>query len=156
MMCEVSEKYGLALITYGSFCGGFLSSHWLNQQLPEMYSTSCHLTPSQRKYLGMICDWGNWEEFQVLLRKLSTIALKYRVTLTNVAIRWVLQKPQVGAGTRLGVTAHDQDNLAVLDLRLEDEDMKAIDEISLGSRNERILALFESLGDCGNEYRKMH
>ncbi len=50
------------------------------------------------QYLGMICDWGSWDDFQMLLYKLSVIAEKHRVTLTNVAIRWVLQKPQVGAG----------------------------------------------------------
>ncbi|TGJ83483.1 hypothetical protein E0Z10_g5312 [Xylaria hypoxylon] len=158
-MCAVSAKYGLQLLTYGSFCGGFLSSRWLNKDLPEMYSATSHLTPSQRKYLGMICDWGSWDDFQKLLHKLSIIAEKHRVTLTNVAIRWVLQKPQVGAvivGTRLGVTAHDQDNLAVFNLRLDDEDIKAIDDIALGNENERTIALFESLGDCGNEYRKMH
>ncbi|GAP88106.2 putative aldo keto reductase [Rosellinia necatrix] len=158
-MCAVSAKYGLQLLTYGSFCGGFLSSRWLNQHLPEMYSTSAHLTPSQRKYLGMICDWGSWDDFQRLLSRLSVIAEKHRVTLTNVAIRWVLQKPQVGAvivGTRLGVTTHDQDNLAVFKFRLDDEDMKAIDELALGNHNEKTLALFGSLGDCGNEYRKMH
>ncbi|KAI0536077.1 putative aryl-alcohol dehydrogenase [Xylaria digitata] len=158
-MCAVSAKYGLKLLTYGSFCGGFLSSCWLDQNLPEMYSASSHLTPSQRKYLGMICDWGSWDDFQRLLHKLSAVAEKHRVTLTNVAIRWVLQKPQVGAvivGTRLGVTTHHQDNLAVFNFRLDDEDMKVIDKISLGDKNERTLALFESLGDCGNEYRKMH
>ncbi|KAI1298204.1 putative aryl-alcohol dehydrogenase [Xylaria venustula] len=158
-MCAVAEKYGLALITYGSFCGGFLSSRWLGQPLPEMYSVSNSLTPSQRKYLGMIGDWETWEEFQLLLYKLSTIAEKHRVTLTNVAIRWVLQKPQVGAvivGTRLGVTAHDQENVAVFNLRLDDEDMEAIDEIALGDKMEKTIALFENLGDCGNEYRKMH
>ncbi|KAI1419627.1 putative aryl-alcohol dehydrogenase [Xylaria sp. FL1777] len=158
-MCAVSSKYGLALLTYGSFCGGFLSSRWLNQHLPEMYSASNNFTPSQRKYLGMICDWGSWDDFQRLLYKLSVIAQKHRVTLTNVATRWVLTKPQVGAvivGTRLGVTAHNEENLAVFDLKLDDEDIKAIDEIALGSENEKTLALFESLGDCGNEYRKMH
>ncbi|KAI1125299.1 putative aryl-alcohol dehydrogenase [Nemania abortiva] len=177
-MCAVSAKYGLELLTYGSFCGGFLSSHWLNQPLPEMYSGSTNLTtsqrmyleleknstfteltPSQRKYLGMILDWGSWDDFQVLLSRLSAIAEKHGVSLTNVAIRWVLQKPQVGAvivGTRLGVTTHDQDNLAVFNFKLDDEDMKAIDEIALGGRAERTIALFESLGDCGNEYRKMH
>lgn len=158
-MCAVSAKYGLQLLTYGTFCGGFLSSRWLGQPLPEMYSASTHLTPSQRKYLGMICDWGSWDDFQKLLSKLSAVAEKHRVTLTNVAVRWVLQKPQVGAvivGTRLGVTTHDQDNLAVFNLRLDEEDMKAIDEIALGAGEERTRALFESLGDCGNEYRKMH
>ncbi|KAI0437555.1 putative aryl-alcohol dehydrogenase [Xylaria telfairii] len=159
IMCAVSAKYGLQLLTYGSFCGGFLSSRWLNQRLPEMYSNTSRLTPSQRKYLGMICDWGSWEDFQKLLHTLSIIAEKHRVSLTNVAIRWVLQKPQVGAvivGTRLGVVTHDQDNLATFSFRLDDEDIQVIDEIALGGKNERTLALFESLGDCGNEYRKMH
>ncbi|KAI1749627.1 putative aryl-alcohol dehydrogenase [Xylaria castorea] len=158
-MCVVSEKYGIQLLTYGSFCGGFLSSHWLNKPLPEMYSTTSHLTPSQRKYLGMICDWGSWGDFQRLLHTLSAIAEKHRVSLTNVAVRWVLQKPQVGAvivGTRLGVTTHDQDNISTFGFRLDDEDIKVIDDIALGKGNERTLVLFESLGDCGNEYRRMH
>ncbi|KAI8955032.1 putative aryl-alcohol dehydrogenase [Xylaria longipes] len=158
-MCAVSAKYGLQLLTYGSFCGGFLSIRWINQRLPEMYSATSHLTPSQRKYLGMICDWASWDEFQRLLHTLFAIAEKHRVSLTNVAIRWVLQKPQVGAvivGTRLGVATHDQDNLATFSFRLDDQDIKAIDEIALGKENERTLALFESLGDCGNEYRRMH
>ncbi|KAI0517087.1 putative aryl-alcohol dehydrogenase [Xylaria bambusicola] len=159
-MCSISAKYGLKLLTYGSFCGGFLSSRWLNQRLPEMYSASCHLTPSQRKYLGMICDWGSWEDFQTLLSRLSTIAEKHGgLSLTSVAIRWVLQKPSVGAvivGTRLGVATHDQDNLTILNLTLDDDDMKAIDEVALGSNNEKAGRLIESLGDCGNEYRNMH
>ncbi|KAI0452643.1 putative aryl-alcohol dehydrogenase [Xylaria acuta] len=158
-MCAVSAKYGLQLLTYGSFCGGFLSNRWLNQHLPEMYSTTSQLTPSQRKYLGIICDWGSWGDFQRLLHTLAAIAEKHRVSLTNVAIRWVLQKPQVGAvivGTRLGVTTHDQDNLATFSFRLDGEDIQTIDEIALGKENERTLALFETLGDCGNEYRKMH
>ncbi|KAI0549615.1 putative aryl-alcohol dehydrogenase [Xylaria curta] len=158
-MCAVSREYGIQLLTYGSFCGGFLSSRWLDQPLPEMYSVANHLTPSQRKYLGMILDWGSWDDFQMLLHTLSAIAEKHRVSLTNVAVRWVLQKEQVGAvivGTRLGITTHDQDNLATFSFRLGDEDTKAIDEISLGKENERTFAIFNKLGDCGNEYRKMH
>lgn len=51
----------------------------------------------------MISDWGSWEDFQILLSRLSAIAEKHGgVTLTSVAIRWVLQKPQVGAGKPLG------------------------------------------------------
>ncbi|KAI8629593.1 putative aryl-alcohol dehydrogenase [Xylariaceae sp. FL1651] len=158
-MCAVCATYGLKLLTYGSFCGGFLSSRWLDKPIPEMYSVSIHLTPSQRKYLSMISAWGGWKGFQALLRKLHAIAEKHRVTLTNVAIRWLLQKPQVGAvivGTRLGVTTHDQDNIAVFDFELDDEDLQAINELALGINNEKTVALFESLGDCGNEYRKMH
>ncbi|KAF2972775.1 hypothetical protein GQX73_g842 [Xylaria multiplex] len=82
------------------------------------------LVSNQIQYLGMICDWGSWDDFQRLLHKLSVIAEKHRVTLTNVAIRWVLQKPQVGAGTRLGVTTHHQDNLSVFNFGLDEEDIK--------------------------------
>ncbi|KAJ2996255.1 hypothetical protein NUW58_g1029 [Xylaria curta] len=100
--CEylLSKTGSIGIVSNQIQCGGFLSNHWLDQRVPEMYSTFNHLTPSQRKYLGMICDWGSWDDFQKLLHRLSVIAEKYHVTPTNVAIRWVLQKPQVGADSR--------------------------------------------------------
>ncbi|KAI0203469.1 putative aryl-alcohol dehydrogenase [Astrocystis sublimbata] len=156
-MCEVSAKYGLQLLTYGSFCGGFLSNRWLGKPMPEMYSSNNHLTPSQRKYLEVILGWGSWKEFQDLIFTMSALADKHHVSLANVAARWVLQKPQVGAvivGTRLGVETHDQDNLNTFTFKLDDEDMKAIDEAALGEKNERSIAVFKNLGDCGNEYRR--
>ncbi|OLN94142.1 Flagellar radial spoke protein 5, partial [Colletotrichum chlorophyti] len=74
LMVNVCTKYNLKLLTYGSFCGGFLSSRWLGQPPPDIYSDSARLTPSQRKYHDMMMSWGTWEDFQVLLNVLSTIA----------------------------------------------------------------------------------
>lgn len=50
----------------------------------------------------MILDWGSWDDFQVLLLDLCRISEKHHVTATNVAVRWVLEKPQVGAGESHG------------------------------------------------------
>ena len=107
----------------------------------------------------MIHKWGTWADFQSLLRVLASTAEHYCVGLTNVATRWVLQKPAVGAviiGTRLGVSAHDAENLAVFGFELSDDDIRAIDAVALGAAGERSVAMFEKLGDCGNEYRAMH
>ncbi|KAI1770349.1 aldo/keto reductase [Hypoxylon cercidicola] len=158
-MVHVCEKYGLKLLTYGSFCGGFLSERWLNQPAPEIYLESNQLTPSQRKYLDMIRNWGTWDEFQVLLRCLSITARKHSASISNIATRWVLQQPAVGAvivGTRLGVSDHIEDNLKAFEFELYEDDTSSIDAIALGSSREKMLGLFARIGDCGNEYRRMH
>ncbi|ROV89087.1 hypothetical protein VMCG_09859 [Cytospora schulzeri] len=161
-MCAVCEKYGIKLLTYGSFCGGFVSEKWLGQPTPEIYSEVSQLTPSQRKYFDMIETWGTWAEFQLLLSKLSSIAQKHGpdISLTNVATRWVLQQPAVGAvivGTRLGVSSHVEDNLNVFNFKLDEEDVATINETALGGlKMARAEVVYEKLGDCGNEYRAMH
>ncbi|KAI1088131.1 aldo/keto reductase [Rostrohypoxylon terebratum] len=158
-MVHVCEKYGLKLLTYGTFCGGFLSSRWLDQPAPEVYLESNQLTPSQRKYFDMILTWSPWPAFQALLRALSAVADKHSVSIPNVAARWVLQQPSVGAvivGTRLGVSDHVADNLRVFQFALDNDDISAINAVVLGERGEKSSALYERLGDCGSEYRKMH
>ncbi|KAI0126153.1 aldo/keto reductase [Xylariales sp. AK1849] len=158
-MCAVCDKYGIKLLTYGSFCGGFLAEQWLDQPVPEIYAENKQLTPSQRKYFDMIHNWGSWADFQTLLHILTSLAKKHNVSLTNIATRWVLQQPAVGAvivGTRLGVSAHGEENLRVFELKLDDYDMNAINEIALGNEGGKTLAMFQKLGDCGNEYRAMH
>ncbi|KAF3764080.1 oxidoreductase [Cryphonectria parasitica EP155] len=158
-MCAVCERYNLKLLTYGSFCGGFLSQKWLGQPVPNIYSEATPLTPSQRKYFDMINNWGAWVDFQNLLSVLSSVAEKYNVSLTNVATRWVLDQPSVGAvivGTRLGVSFHGDENLAVFGFKLSETDLAVINHVALGENGQRSLALFEKLGDCGHEYRGMH
>ncbi|KAI1374470.1 aldo/keto reductase [Hypoxylon crocopeplum] len=158
-MVHVCDTYGVKLLTYGSFCGGFLSDRWVGRPAPEVYQESNQLTPSQRKYFDMIGNWGTWEEFQALLARLSAAGRKHGVGASNVATRWVLQQPAVGAvivGTRLGVSDRVDDNLAAFGFRLDDEDMASIDAVALGSSRDKARALFEELGDCGHEYRKMH
>lgn len=111
----------------------------------------------------MLQNWGTWSDFQTLLETLSSVSRKHgaEVSLTNVATRWVLQQSAVGAvivGTRLGVSSHASDNLNVFKFQLDEEDMEAINKVALGDGPgwAKAKAVFDKLGDCGNEYRAMH
>lgn len=108
----------------------------------------------------MLQNWGTWSEFQILLETLASIAKKHgpEISLSNVATRWILQQSSVGAvivGTRLGVSSHASDNVNVFKFQLDEGDMAAINEMALGKGPDRAKAkaVFNKLGDCGNEYR---
>ncbi|KAH8093121.1 Aldo/keto reductase [Cristinia sonorae] len=98
-MNHVCAKHKLKLLTYGTLCGGFLSDQWLNLPEPDSYSESSNLTPSQRKYLDVILKaWGDWNLFQDLLRVLRVIGDRHGgLSIANIATRWVLDHPFVGA-----------------------------------------------------------
>ena len=101
----------------------------------------------------MINSWGGWEIFQELLQTLHSIAQKHGVSVSNVATRWVLDFPCVGAvivGARMGVSEQSQENLASLGWALDGEDQRLIQGILDRSRRAE---MFETLGDCGGEYR---
>lgn len=155
-MVSVCEKYSLKLLTYGSLCGGFLADKWLDHPSPPALYGQSPLTPSQRKYLDTLHAWGTWAEFQALLSVLDTVARPRHVGVANVATRWVLQQPTVGAvlvGTRLGVSARGDDNLATFGWELSDEEMELINAVALGKSGEKTDGIYGRLGDCGHEYR---
>lgn len=150
-MGEVCVKHDIKLLTYGTLLGGFIAEKWLNTAEPEMFSRD--MTPSQRKYYEMILNWGNWKLFQELLQVLKAIADRHGVSISNVATRWVLDFPYVGAvivGTRWGVSDNAEDNLKTYGLRLDNEDRAKIDEVQSKTRRDQMMEL---LGDCGGEYR---
>ena len=102
----------------------------------------------------MITTWGGWELFQELLSELKAIGSKHRVSVSNVATRWVLDFPYVGAviiGARMGVSGHAEENLACYGWRLDFDDQAVIERVLEKSRRGDV---FNSLGDCGGEYRK--
>ncbi|KAF6742552.1 aldo/keto reductase [Ephemerocybe angulata] len=152
-MSDVCAKHGLKLLTYGTLCGGFLADKWLGQSEPDPYSGD--LTPSQRKYLDMIVKaWGSWDLFQTLLLVLRRIGDKHGGrSISNIATRWVLDHPFVGAviiGARLGLSEHPDDNQKVSGFHLTDGDRAQIEAILEQSDARRIIT---TIGDCGAEYR---
>ena len=99
----------------------------------------------------MIDAWGGWTLFQELLSTLNRIAQKYNVSIANVATRYVLDKAAVAGviiGVRLGITDHINNNAQVFNFSLDKSDYNDIDAICTKSNN-----LFETIGDCGDEYR---
>ncbi|KAL7929260.1 Aldo/keto reductase [Trichoderma chlorosporum] len=150
-MGNACEEHNIKLLTYGSLCGGFLADKWLGKPEPDIYDGS--ITPSQRKYFEMIRSWGGWDLFQELLRVLRIIATKHQVGISNVATRWVLDFPYVGAvivGARMGISEHTDENLSSFGWSLDQSDRDMIEEILMRSRR---LEIFQKVGDCGAEYR---
>ncbi len=98
------------------------------------------------------CSQGGWELFQQLLLALADIGSKHgSYSVSSVALAWVLAQPAVGGaivGTRLGYSEHIKENSHVFDLRLDEEDMARIYDITRKSQD-----LMNVFGDCGGEYR---
>ncbi|KAH6886903.1 NADP-dependent oxidoreductase domain-containing protein [Thelonectria olida] len=150
-MGEICAQHNVRLLTYGTLCGGFLAHKWMNKPEPDIYDKST--TPSQRKYHGMIRSWGGWQLFQGLLHTLNAIAAKHDVSISNVATRWVLDFPYVGAvivGARMGISEHTEENLAAFGWSLDSEDLADIERVLAKSKR---MDMFETMGDCGREYR---
>lgn len=91
--------------------------------------------------------------FQELLSILSRIGSRYGVSITSVAVRWVLEHDYVGAvivGARMGTSEHVEDNLKVFSFRLDSDDMAQIQAVLNKCKARDV---FEAMGDCGAEYR---
>ena len=148
-MVPLCLKHNIHLLAYGTICGGLVSERYLGKIRPP--STADLDTLSLRKYKKMIDAWGGWTLFQELLSTLNRIAQKYNVSIANVATRYVLDKAAVAGviiGVRLGITDHINNNAQVFNFSLDKSDYNDIDAICTKSNN-----LFETIGDCGDEYR---
>ena len=138
----------ISLLAYGTVCGGLMSERYLGKPEPSSYELD---TLSLRKYKRMIDSWGSWELFQELLSTLHQIAQKHSVSIANVATRYILDRPAVAGviiGVRLGIADHRDDNARVFNFRMDKEDADSIEEVCKKSND-----LFETIGDCGDEYR---
>jgi len=141
-------KYGIKILSYGTLLGGFFSEKYLNADEPTRVELT---TASLQKYKNMIDVWGGWQLFQELLEVLNTIAKKHNCSIANIATRFILDKPQVAGviiGARLGISDHIEDNSKVFNLKLDQDDISLISTITSKSND-----LFDTIGDCGDEYR---
>jgi aryl-alcohol dehydrogenase-like predicted oxidoreductase/enamine deaminase RidA (YjgF/YER057c/UK114 family) len=136
----------IKLLAYGTLAGGFFGDKWVGA---ADQTASDIVDWSKLKYRRFIDAIGGWDILQAILGTLAEVANKHDVSVANVATRWVLEQPAVGAiivGARLGEREHRGDNLRVFAFSLDDEDRTAIDAAVADSS--RIP------GDCGDEYRR--
>jgi aryl-alcohol dehydrogenase-like predicted oxidoreductase len=147
-MTEFCKKNNVVLFTYGTVCGGLLSERYLGKNEPSVAELD---TLSLRKYKKMIDAWGGWKLFQELLATLKAVAERHRVSIANVASRYILDRPAVAGviiGARLGISDHIEDNVQVFGLSLDNDDRERIKAVTNKSRD-----LYALIGDCGDEYR---
>lgn len=147
-MVPYCAQAGIWLLTYGTLCGGLLSDRFAGAAEPGPSDLN---TASLRKYKQMIDAWGGWNLFQELLRVLKRIAAQHAVSIANVAVRYILDKPQVAGaivGARLGAAQHIADTKRTFDFQLEATDLDSIHTVTVQARD-----LHTLIGDCGAEYR---
>jgi aryl-alcohol dehydrogenase-like predicted oxidoreductase len=148
-MAPYCQERGIHLLAYGALAGGLLTERFLRQ--PEPGRTALN-TASLSKYKGMVDAWGGWDLFQELLAAIETIAARHRVSIADVAVRYVLDRRAVAGvivGVRLGLADHRDDNARVFDFGLEPVDLEQIESVLSRSRD-----LYQIIGDCGDEYRR--
>ena len=148
-MGQYCKEHGVHLLAYGTLAGGLLSERYLGQPEPSRDSLS---TASLSKYMRMVDAWGGWELFQELLTTLKGIANRHQVSIPEVAVRYILDRPAVAGvivGVRLGVSEHRDDNARVFGFGLELEDLNRIESVLSRSQD-----LYQIIGDCGDEYRR--
>ncbi len=123
-MVDFCGEQGLELLCYGTLAGGFLTERYLGVPDPEPPLPNRSLV----KYRLIIDEFGGWGAFQQLLATLATIAGKHATRIANVATRWVLDRPAVGAAI-IGARGshHLESNLSLHDLELDAVDRRAID-----------------------------
>lgn len=145
-MTELCEQHGITLLAFGTVAGGFLTERWLDRPEPDWDGLE---TWSEMKYGRFIREVGGWEALQGVLRVVHGIAQRHQVSIANVACRYILDQPAVGAviiGARLGISARLDDNLALFGFQLDDASRAEI--------TAAVDALHAIPGDCGDEYRR--
>jgi aryl-alcohol dehydrogenase-like predicted oxidoreductase/enamine deaminase RidA (YjgF/YER057c/UK114 family) len=145
-MSELCLAHGVRILAYGTLGGGFLSERWLDRPEPAESEIADWSKMKYRRFIGAM---GGWDVFQRLLREVAAIARRHGVSVANVATRWVLEHPAVGAvivGARLTEAEHRADNLRLFGFALDEEDR---------ARLAHAFAVATPIpGDCGDEYRK--
>jgi aryl-alcohol dehydrogenase-like predicted oxidoreductase len=147
-MAGFCSDHPMTLLAYGTLLGGLLSEKHLGRPEPRRSELN---TASLQKYKNMLDAWGDWVLFQELLAVLQQIANKHKVSIANVGVRYVLDRPAVAGvivGARLGVAQHLADNARVFGVKLDANDLGMIESVLARSRD-----LITLIGDCGDEYR---
>jgi aryl-alcohol dehydrogenase-like predicted oxidoreductase len=127
-MVEFCRANRIALLCYGTVCGGFLAERWLGREEPSIGDIT---NRSLIKYKLIIDDFGGWDLFQALLAALAQIAERHRTDIASVATRAILDRDQVAAAI-VGATstAHLAAHAAIGDLVLDADDLAAITAVT--------------------------
>jgi aryl-alcohol dehydrogenase-like predicted oxidoreductase/enamine deaminase RidA (YjgF/YER057c/UK114 family) len=145
-MAKVCKQFGVKILAYGTLAGGFFSEKWLGKPEPDLNKDA---NWSQMKYKRFIDTAGGWSRFQHLLEIVDKIAKRHKVSIANVATKYILDQEYVAGviiGSRLGQSNHIEDTLKLFSFDLSTVDLKVINSVRS--------ILYPIPGDCGDEYRK--
>ncbi|WP_308198972.1 aldo/keto reductase [Chitinophaga sedimenti] len=121
-------QYGLGVIPYYSLASGFLTGK---------YRTAADLNKSVRgqglkKYLD---DRG-----LLILEALDTVAAQYNATQAQIALAWLNAQPSIAAPIASATSVQQLEDLAgFASIRLEDRDLRLLNEASSYAKNEDVV-----------------
>ncbi len=92
-MATLCRAHGVSLLAYGALAGGFFHERWLGVAAPAEPLENRSLV----KYRLMIEEFGGWDRFQALLAFLHRMAVARDTTIGTIALRAVLDEPDVAA-----------------------------------------------------------
>ena len=115
-LADVCRTYQIGVIPYSPLAGGFLTGKYRRDMTPD----SVRIRGVSRYFSD-----ANWS----LLDKMDQIAEKRQVTISQIALAWLLTNPLVTSPI-IGPRTSDQlrDNLGAAGLRLSDEEMAELDQ----------------------------
>lgn len=123
---EWCRQHRIHIFCYGTIAGGFLTENWLGRSDPGYEFENRSLV----KYRLIIDEFGGWDLFQQLLATLDRIAGKHGATISAVASRAMLDRPNVAAVIIGARTARHLDRtLPVFDFALDSKDHSALETI---------------------------
>ena len=126
-MVAYARERDIALLCYGTVCGGFLSERWLGRSEPALPFGNRSLV----KYKLIIDDFGGWDMFQSLLKALSFIAVRHGTDVASVASRVILDRAQVAAAIVGAVnTAHLDSHAGIGEVQLSGADLALLTAIT--------------------------
>ena len=119
-LMPLAEDQKLAVIPYSPLAGGFLTGKYKrNRPLPP----SPRAETIKRRFFT--------EKNFTIIEELEKMAFKYAAKVSQIALAWLLSKSYITAPI-IGASSVEQlmENLGALDIELEEEDLKKLDEIS--------------------------
>jgi aryl-alcohol dehydrogenase-like predicted oxidoreductase len=126
-MLDYCHENRIALLCYGTVCGGFMSERWLGKPDPGPVFSNRSLV----KYKLIIDDFGGWSLFQELLGALSGVATRHHTDIASVATRMMLDRSGVAAAI-VGATnvAHLGAHAQMGDVQIDAQDRNAIASVT--------------------------
>ncbi len=117
-MIPVCKQYGVSLIPYSPLAGGHLSHlGWTNDSLRSKTDKTL-----RKKYDSCM------ENDLVIIERVNEIALKYHVSMAQVALAWLFKKGVASCIVGATKVHHFLDGIKAVDLELTDEDVLYLEE----------------------------
>jgi aryl-alcohol dehydrogenase-like predicted oxidoreductase len=116
-----AEYTGLGVLVWSPLAGGYLSGKYQGPAAPEgtRFAEAGQFVPFDR------------ERGERVLEAVREVAGRHGVSPARVALAWTVRRPAVSSViVAARTTAHLEDNLAALDLKLEPDDLRRLDEAS--------------------------